>query len=743
MAAKTVRRALYRLLLAVGVVLWGSTLFLMAQTAQNSAQFSRLHEAMLLINGAGVLLLLVLIGGNLARLIRDYRKLVPGSRLRARMVTMFAVLAVVPLLIVFYYAVQFLNRGIDSWFNVEVEQGFEQALELSRTALELRKREYMERTRGMARYLARWPENLLAQELSLLRRENDAREITVAGANSRIVATSSDRSSDLLPSVSSAEIFYQTRGGMDYVSLDPLPDGGYVIRTADQLDTSTPGAEPLVLIVEYGVPQRLGELADNVLAAYNTYGELKYLRQPLKISLTLTLSLVLFLALLLAVYGAFSAARRLLQPIPDLLAGTRAVAKGDFELRLPQHARDELGFLVDSFNDMMRRLSRAREEARHHQQQVEKERTNLEIILARLSTGVVALDQGLKVRTANQAAGAILDTDLEDVEGKSLEELAGDSPLLAEFLQVVKPHLQRGEKEWREQIVLRGEVGRRVLICACTALPGQGGDSGGVVVVFDDITALLQAQRDAAWGEVARRLAHEIKNPLTPIQLSAERLRRRYLGNMDEQEAQVLDRATHIIVQQVEAMKEMVDAFRDYARAPDLELSDFNVNEIVMEVADMYRLRELGVRLQVNLDNNIPPLHADRGRLRQILHNLLRNGTEALEGQSDGEIIITTRLRSMDDHQAVEIAVEDNGPGFTVDIVDQVFDPYVTSKPKGTGLGLAIVKKMVEEHGGHIDARNRDCGGARVELVLPLNEASRGAMMPRLARRNESRRESA
>jgi len=743
MATKTLRRNFYRLLLAVGVVLWGSTLLLMAQTAQNSAQFSRLHEAMLLINGAGVLLLLALIGGNLARLIRDYRKLVPGSRLRARMVTMFAALAVLPVLIVFYYAVQFLNRGIDSWFNVEVEQGLEQALELSRTALELRKREYMERTRGMARYLARWPENMLAQELSLLRRENDAKEITVAGANSRIVATSSDRSETLLPSAASAEILYQTRGGMDYVSLDPLAGGGYVIRTADQLDSGMAGSEQLILIVEYEVPKRLSRLADNVLVAYNTYGELKYLRQPLKISLTLTLTLVLFLALLLAVYGAFSAARRLLQPIPDLLAGTRAVAKGDFELRLPQHARDELGFLVDSFNDMMRRLSRAREEARHHQQQVETERTNLEIILARLSTGVMSLGQGMVVRTVNQAAGAILDINLEQAVGVSLSEIASESSLLEQFVHAVEPHLQKGDTEWREQIVLRGQVGRRVLICACTALPGEVGETGSVVVVFDDITALLQAQRDAAWGEVARRLAHEIKNPLTPIQLSAERLRRRYLGSLEEKEAQVLDRATHIIVQQVEAMKDMVDAFRDYARAPDLELSDFSINEIVLEVADMYRLKELGVSVSVNLDQNIPAIRADRGRVRQILHNLLRNGTEALDGQADGKIIITTRLRSAEDHQAVEITVEDNGPGFTTDIMDQVFDPYVTSKPKGTGLGLAIVKKMVEEHGGHIDASNREGGGARVELVLPLNETSRGAMMPRLVRRNESRRESA
>jgi len=301
-----------------------------------------------------------------------------------------------------------------------------------------------------------------------------------------------------------------------------------------------------------------------------------------------------------------------------------------------------------------------------------------------------------------------------------------------QFVDAVEPQLRKGKTEWREQIVLRGETGNRVLIFACSALPG---DLGSVVVVFDEITALLQGQRDAAWGEVARRLAHEIKNPLTPIQLSAERLRRKYLGTMSEEEGEVLDRSTHIIVQQVEAMKDMVDAFRDYARAPDLEISRLDINEIVLEVGDLYRARDFSIKLNLNLDREIPSVEADSGRLRQVLHNLIRNSVEALAGSEDGEIYITTSLRKDESHGAVELKIEDNGPGFDMNSVDQVFDPYVTSKPKGTGLGLAIVKKLIEEHGGSIDARNREGGGACITILLPLNEASRNAMMPRLVRR--------
>lgn len=740
MAAQALRRYAFRLLLLAGVLLWGSSLYLLARTTENWAQFSRTHEAMLIINGVGVLLLLLLIGGNLLRLWRDYRRLVPGSRLRARMVAMFAALAVVPVLIVFFFAIQFLNRGIESWFNVEVDRGLDQALQLSRTALELRKREYVERTRAMARPLSRWPDVMLAPELSRLRRQNDAREITVAGINSRIIATSSERPAVFQPSQRVSEILFQVRQGRDFVQLESIPgEGGYVIITASPMPGTMPGEEPRVLIVEYSVPERLSRLADSVLLAYDKYGELKYLRQPLKMSFNLTLSLVLCLTLLLAVNGAFFVTRLLLRPILDLVAGTRAVAKGDFDLRLPQQSHDEMGFLVDSFNEMTRRLARAREESRHHQQLVEAERSRLAIILARLSTGVISMEQGsMELRTANEAAGAILNADLESFLGRPLTDASEEGSLLEQFVKAVEPKLRKGKTEWREQLVLKGQLGSRVVMCACSALPGDGLSRSGVVVVFDDITALLQGQKDAAWGEVARRLAHEIKNPLTPIQLSAERLRRKYLGAMSEADGQVLDRATHIIVQQVEALKDMVDAFRDYARSPDLELERLDVNDLVMEVADLYRAKDFGIRLALNLDRDIPTVEADRGRLRQILHNLIRNSVEALQGaqpEEGGEIRMTTRLREEADYHAVELRVEDNGPGFDTEDVGQLFDPYVTSKPKGTGLGLAIVKKMVEEHGGQIDAQNRAQGGARIEIVLPVNELARNAMMPRLVRR--------
>jgi nitrogen fixation/metabolism regulation signal transduction histidine kinase len=430
-------------------------------------------------------------------------------------------------------------------------------------------------------------------------------------------------------------------------------------------------------------------------------------------------------------------------PIQDLVAGTRAVAKGDFDTRLPTPSRDEIGFLINSFNDMTQRLSAARRQASLSQAQVEAERANLEVILARLSTGVVSLESDFRIRTANQAAGGILNVDLENRVGENLTDVAVGEPLLEQFVDVARMHLDAGDTEWREQIVLRGEVGRRVLTCACTTLPGDDDHAPGFVVVFDDITALLQAQRDAAWGEVARRLAHEIKNPLTPIQLSAERLRRKYLHTMSSEEAQILDRATHTIVQQVEAMKEMVNAFSDYARAPDIDISPFSIDKLAHEVVDLYRAQESGIEIQVETEPSLPSIEADIGRVRQILHNLIRNSIEALESSRAGRIDVLASRAKLQGIDVIEIVVRDNGPGFQTGSVSQVFDPYVTTKPRGTGLGLAIVKKLVEEHAGTIEAENREEGGAMIRIRLPVDEAAREAMIAMLPRRTEKRRERA
>jgi nitrogen fixation/metabolism regulation signal transduction histidine kinase len=725
------------------VVLWAAVgvgaLLLLAKSVQNSGEFSRLQPWILLLNIIGVVALTALLARKLTQLVRDYRAHVPGSRLTARTVAIFGALVVAPLLIVYLFSLQFLNRGIDSWFHVEIKQGLNDALVLSRAALDLRVSEYSRHTENLAHSLVNASAEDVAQRVYEERRATAALEMAVYGPHERIVAASLENPLESIPTRPPPDLVRQVGERRAYVSLEPQAGGEYLIRTAAPFTDSPTRADDRYLVAVYDVPTQLAALSEAVQRAYSQYGELAALREPLKSSFRLTLTLVLLLAMLAAIYGAIFSAQRLVRPVQDLIEGTRAVGKGDFGTRLPLPSRDEMGFLVHSFNDMTKRLRRAREEATRSQRVVERERERLAIILARLSTGVVVVDRELTVSIANQAAGAILGIDLSAAIGRALPQLTAGNERLGQFVAALVVRFGAGREEWREQLDLEGASGRRTLMCACTPQPGA--ERSGYVIVFDDITTLLQAQRDAAWGEVARRLAHEIKNPLTPIQLSAELMRRRFLGSMSPQDAEVLERGTRTIVQQVETMQQMVNAFSEYARAPEMRITRFSLNQLASEVADLYRSHDPRVEIRLDLDERIDAIEADRGRVRQILNNLVINALEALDGVAAPRLEIATRFeQAAGDARYAVVTVCDNGPGIQRELLGRVFDPYVTSKPKGTGLGLAIVKKIVEEHGGRIDADNRPEGGARIRVVLPVTDSTRSASGTR-ERRGELRRE--
>ena len=738
MAHARLRPTAIILALTVGALIWLAGLIWFAQVAQDSAALARLQNGILLVSVAVICVLSLLIVGNVLQLVRDYRAQVPGARLTARMVGLLVFLTVVPLLVVYTFSLQFINRGIDSWFSLELEQGLEASLELSRSALDVQMRENLIEARRVAQRLASAESAELVGELGDLRRESAAVELTLfSTADDRILATSSEDPYPAVPRFPGAELIFQLRQGGSYVSLEPRADGGVDILAAVNVIAGDPRGARDVLFARYAVEPQLGELVERAEASYEQYAELSFLRTPLKTSLTLTLSVVLLTGLLVALYGAFFSARRLVDPIQQLMTATRNVARGKFDTQLPTSAGDEIGFLVNAFNDMTRRLARADTETRESQQQLESERGKLEAILGRLSTGVIALERDLRIRTSNRAASAILGVDLEQSQAEKLADIAKKRPELGSFLAVLQRHLDRGDSEWREQIQFLREDNRRVLVCACAALPRERGDPGGFVVVFDDITALLRAQRDAAWGEIARRLAHEIKNPLTPIQLSAERLRRRYLPSRSV-DPELLDRSTYVIIQQVEALKDMVNAFSEYARMPAMDMTQFDLNELVSEVAELYQHGDSPMDLRLELDE-LPEVSADAGRLRQVLHNLIRNGQEAMEGNTEPKLEISTRQVVHDHRDMVEIRIADNGTGFQAGIAE-AFDPYVTSKAKGSGLGLAIVKKLIDEHGGRIRAQNRRRQGAEIVILLPIT-AEAGAELSWGSGRQDKRSE--
>lgn len=691
-------------------------LLLMSNATENSARFSELYFWLLLFSTLSLLLLTLLIGRSLLRLLTSFRKREPGARLSVRLVGLFLAISVLPLAVVFYFSLMFLQRSIDSWFDAEIELALDNAIELSRASLILRQRDMLKQTERMAAELVDVPERNLALRLNELLEQSDGSELTLFGSSGRIVATANFDSSVMLPTQAPEIVLLQVRQGHPYVSLDPIQDVGFHLRAVVQVPSRDPNRENLILQALYPVPERLSVLADTVQTAYDRYRELAFLRTPLKTSFTLILSLVVLFGVLAALWSALRAARKLVAPISDLAQGTMAVAEGDYERSLPAGNKDELGFLVESFNEMMRKLAKARDESERSQQLVEQQRAYLEVVLARLSSGVITLDHQGLLYTHNLAAEQIL--------GIRLDTLGTEhSQQEHHFFAAIKEHLTT-EGEWREEITLFNQSGRQVLLCRGSSLADTIGLQGGHVIVFDDITTLVQAQRDLAWGEVARRLAHEIKNPLTPIQLAAERIRRKYLKLLPTEQASVLDRGTHTIVQQVQSMKEMVDAFNEYARAPKLSLTQLSINDLITEVVYLYRDDFRQVEITPLLDKQQPYIEADAGRLRQLLHNLIKNSIEAVEGHA--HIWISTQTLQKDDVNYLELCVRDNGPGFPDSSMGNIFEPYVTTKQKGTGLGLAIVKKIVEEHGGLIELgihteNNPPADGAVVIIRLPCS----------------------
>lgn len=755
----SVRRYLGTGVAGAGVLLGVVALVLLGSNAPSLADFGRRHVLLLSINVVAAIVLLAIIGFNLFRLIRDYRRRAPGARLRARLVAMFVGLTLVPLLVVYVFALQFLNGGIDSWFDTDLEHELSSALRFSRESLDVQANSRLQQTGALAGAISDLDGAALSRALSVLRADAGAEELTVFKPDLAIQASSVR--TDSLPPTLSEDVTDQLQHGRPFVALEPLGGARYQIRSVVAMPGGAGAADASgsrYLQAIYPIGNREGRLVDAVEDTYTRYAELRFLRAPLKDNLTLTLSLVLMLSLLAAAAGAFYLARRLAAPIEALAAGTRAVAKGDFDTRLKPGSADEVGFLIDSFNGMIERLGRAREEGRISQQQLEKERASLAAILGHLSTGVIATNPDGRIRIANVAAGDILGVDLASRAGASLDEVATAGPLAAQFIAECRPHLLGEQREWRGQIVLNTDSTRRILNCASSALPGEEAtglkdeppadleSAPGGIMVFDDVTDLLVAQRDAAWGEVARRLAHEIKNPLTPIQLAAERIRRRYLPQMSGEDGQILERSTHTIVQQVEAMRDMVNAFSEYARAPQVTIARVDLSQLVREVAWLYRAQEGQPKITLALEPGLE-VEADAVRVRQLLHNLIRNAQEALEGRADGLIEIATgRIPAADkavQREYAELSVTDNGPGFAAEVLSRIFEPYVTSKKKGTGLGLAIVKKLVEEHGGSVAAENLPERGARLVVRLPVMAAVRDSTRDVRTMRPEQRRERA
>jgi nitrogen fixation/metabolism regulation signal transduction histidine kinase len=688
-----------KILIIVGGMVAAGGLFLLATASGESSVIVPDYPLLLALNAALAALLAALVGYQLVGLVGRYRSRVFGTRLTLRLLGRFALLAVVPGLVVYAVSLHFLTRSIESWFDVKVDAALAGGINLGQQAIDQITADLRNKAHAMAQELADRSTPQLIGALERLRERAGVDEAVVVGGSGRLVASASEDVSRLVPDLPQAQTLRQARGTRGYATVDAQPGEPLTIRVIVPLDSLRFGQEDRYVQLRQRVPAGFSDSAEAVEAAYRDYRELALGREGLTRIYLVTLTFALLMALFVAIAVAVTQSNLLAEPLANLAQATQAIARGDFTRQAPVTSRDELGVLTESFNSMTRQMAEARRGMETNRQALEAAKARLESILANLSAGVLVFDHELELALSNQGAAAILG-----------EELA---MFAAEMTEAFRDH---GDKSWQRELTLKGSG--RTVHARGAALPKATG--GGYVVVLDDISQLIQAQRATAWAEVARRLAHEIKNPLTPIQLSAERLQVKLADRLSPDDATALRRATGTIVSQVTALKSMVDDFRDYARLRAPTLARLDLNSLVSQVLALYENSRVPVAKR--LAQGLPEVWADADQIRQVIHNLVQNAQDALEhARPDAAPTIEVRTELSDGR--VRLAVSDNGSGFPDELMARIFEPYVTTKPRGTGLGLAIVKKIVDEHNGSIVIDTRPTG-ASVSVLLPLAEAA-------------------
>jgi len=713
-----------RVLLGVCVLLGGGLLYLLFQATANTSLFAENYTMLLFLGATLALGLVGLIAYQIRMLYRRLRSREFGSRLTLRLLIVFSIAALVPGTLVYAVSVQFLANSIETWFNVNVDQALEAGLNLGRTSLDSMLDDLALKGETMAGSMA---ESSAIDEVPLLnhlREQAGVDEVTLYNKAGKTLAFSSSHPTALFPGAGlpKTAALRQIRLQRTYKSIETVPGQGFFLRVVVPVNLLSINEDMRALELLQPVPAELSANAERVDSAWRNYQELIRARVGLKRVYGLTLTLTLLLTLLSALALAFSLSEYLGRALGQLSETALAVGRGDFTRFAKVTSKDELGLLAGAFNTMIRQLQSAAETRARDQAQVEEAKSHLEGILAHLSAGVVVINPDDTIQTANPAANQHLNGEAYCVPGVALKSLLKDAPVegMRSFAGAVLQHFaQTTEASWDSQLEFVGPDGVRILHLRGSSLPGKTPPDR--MVVFDDITELLQAQRDAAWGEVARRLAHEIKNPLTPIQLAAEHLQRKLVSRLNEEDVAFVNRSTATIVNQVDAMKSMVDDFSAYSRASGLVSRSLDLNALIAEVATLYEPMQVAIRLE--LMPTLPLLMGDSKLLRQVLHNLLQNAVDVLQDQKNPEIVISTKLEAGE----IGLSISDNGPGISENLLGRVFEPYVTGKTKGTGLGLAIVKKIIEEHQGRIQVRNQEPQGAQFVMTLPIvNAASEG-----------------
>lgn len=727
MSRRSLRWTLLIALLAVG----GTVLvlaFLLSIATNNRALYERHYDWLLWVNiGVATALGLVILVA-LTHLARRMRHGKFGSKLLFKLAAIFAFVGVLPGTLIYGVSYQFVSRSIESWFDVEVEGALESGLNLGRTTLQLLVNDVATKTRLAAESATENSDRLKLLTLERLREQLSAQSVALLSPTGQVTLSAGGAVDvSMLPDRPTSTMMRQARNLRVYAQLEGLdtdapPAAQGVARGASQArvraiawmpSTSfSLGGEDRYLQVTQLVPPELAANALRVQTAYSEYQQRALGRGGLRKMYIGTLTLTLILGVFSALLMAAGLGHQLGRPLVMLAEGVRQVASGDLSPTEVFASRDELGGLTRSFAVMTQQLADARGLVQRSLAEVESAKTHLQTILDNLTSGVIVFDADGTINTVNPGATRILQVAPPAWAGRTLGQLPG----LEDFAQTVTRHFAThahdldpgehgdgGRGHWQEALALGSAETGRTLLVRGALLP-----EGARLIVFDDITDVVSAQRSVAWAEVARRLAHEIKNPLTPIQLSAERLQHKLEAKLAGTDQQMLVRSVGTIVAQVQAMKTLVNEFRDYARLPAAKLLPLDLNALVTEVLGLYAVQQESGRLQAQLAADLPLLAGDASQLRQVIHNLVQNALDAVNEMTDGHVTISTEATRAEDGvaRAIRLKVVDNGPGFSERILKRAFEPYVTTKARGTGLGLAVVKKIVEEHGAKIRLNN-------------------------------------
>ena len=718
------------IVVALGLVL----LFLLTQATGNRELYERNYTLLFGLNVAVASVLLLVIGWMAVRLTLRLRRGRFGSRLLVKLAAIFALVGLLPGLMIYVVSYQFVSRSIESWFDVEVEGALAAGLNLGRATLDTLAADLANKTRQAATQLAEVPDTMSGLALERLRDQLSASDVVLWSASGQLIASAGESRFLLQPERPSVQQLRSARlqrvttqiEGLDEVA--PAGNGELGVDANPGPPAAGAATAPRVkaiavvnnpnlnvlgqsrfLQVTTVLPAGLVANALAVQEANRQYQERALARLGLRKMYIGTLTLSLFLAVFGAVVLAVILGNQLAKPLLLLAEGVKQVAQGDLTPKAALNGKDELGGLTRSFADMTQQLADARSAVQHSMTQVNASRANLQTILDNLTAGVIVLDVRGLIQSSNPGASHILRAPLENYHGQSLGEVPGlevfATEVLAQFADYLSNSAPQAQAHWQQSFELHaashGATDKAITLIARGAkMPG----TQEYLLVFDDISDMVSAQRAQAWGEVARRLAHEIKNPLTPIQLSAERLEMKLSGKVGPAEQALLTKSVKTIVDQVEAMKRLVNEFRDYARLPAAELTAVDLNALISEVAQLYLSENAVVPVDTELDPGAPPILGDAQLLRQVIHNLLQNAQDAQEGRADARVALKTDYSETS--KRVRLTVRDNGAGFPDYILKRAFEPYVTTKVKGTGLGLAVVKKIADEHGARIDIAN-------------------------------------